>query len=191
MLLKSDHTKIVLVLYWPSTSWLIWHWGGRLSTSWLKTGVGWFLSCPLLIWILPWLPSVYSKHGNFWSTVDWSLVMDNMKSVQLADGIFTQHRVVLNFYTTQGGFKFLHNRVVFNFYTTQGGLRFVGLKKDDLKPGQLVDGDQTNLKHTWSPFSQLSSHSFSIFASINCTTGAEISSLWWCYVFSSSKSRCV
>ena len=35
---------------------------------------------------------------------------------------------------------------------------------DDLKPGQLVDGDQTNLKHTWSPFSQLSSHSCSIFA---------------------------
>ena len=31
----------------------------------------------------------------------------------------------------------------------------------DLKPGQLVDGDQTNLKHTWSQINQLSSHSFS------------------------------
>ena len=39
------------------------------------------------------------------------------------------------------------------------------LKGDDLKPGQLVDGDQTNLMHIWSPFSQLSGHSFIIWLS--------------------------
>ena len=33
-------------------------------------------------------------------------------------------------------------------------------KRCDLKPRQLVDGDQTNLKHIWSPFNQLSSRCF-------------------------------
>ena len=37
----------------------------------------------------------------------------------------------------------------------------------DLKPRQLVDGDQTKLKHIWSPFNQLSSQLFLLLSSLS------------------------
>ena len=62
------------------------------------------------------------------------------------------------------------NMVICTFFlsivTNRQFTRFVqiwDLKKCGLKPRQLVDGDQTNLKHIWSPFNQLSSQLFLLF----------------------------